>query len=135
MEVDVAIALSVKPLAQELHILFALTIAAALIFLVHSLVRFFGARKRRAARQRHRAAKKMINSGPNFAPLKPIRVHMAHDEEMAAVDGAIVHEKVAPLKVPPPAYGLWRSSVVSILSFSPLFLRHDKQVGSLASRR
>jgi hypothetical protein len=113
-----AIALAVKGLAQELHILFALTIAAALIFLIHSLVRYFTARKRRLAR-RNRSAAKQVATGPNFAPIRPIRVHMVQDEEAAAQEsanraeeGPVVHEKVVPVKLPPPAYGLWRSSVV-----------------------
>lgn len=54
-------------------------------------------------------------AGPDgFTPDVPIRVHLARDEEIAAQgeDGIIAEEKMASLKAPPPAYGLWRCSVV-----------------------
>jgi hypothetical protein len=44
-------------------------------------------------------------------PDSPIPVILARDEEVAAENDATVREKVV---YPPPAYGLWRSSVVSI---------------------
>lgn len=43
-------------------------------------------------------------------PEQPIPVVLARDEENAVEDSAEGNKKVAP---PPPAYGLWRSSVVS----------------------
>jgi hypothetical protein len=44
----------------------------------------------------------------------PIRVHLARDEEIAAQeeDGSLTEDKLTSLKAPPPAYGLWRCSVV-----------------------
>lgn len=57
-------------------------------------------------------------TGPEgFHPVRPIRVHLVRDEESALVDeddsldreADDGEEKKAPL--PPPAYGLWRSSV------------------------
>jgi hypothetical protein len=57
-------------------------------------------------------------TGPEgFQPIVPIRVHLARDEEAAAVDAneterAVDIEKDDDLPPPPPpAYGLWRSSV------------------------
>lgn len=57
-------------------------------------------------------------TGPEgFHPIRPIRVHLARDEDLADAvdeeaavggDGAEPKEK---LQHPPPAYGLWRSSV------------------------
>lgn len=44
-------------------------------------------------------------------PERPIHVVLARDEEIAADGDEAGREKVMP---PPPAYGLWRSSVVSI---------------------
>lgn len=44
-------------------------------------------------------------------PERPIPVVLAQDEEIAAGSNPAEPKKVAP---PPPAYGLWRSSVVSI---------------------
>jgi hypothetical protein len=55
-------------------------------------------------------------TGPDgFQPIVPIRVHLARDEE-AAANLAIAMEREVDLEKevippPPPAYGLWRSSV------------------------
>jgi hypothetical protein len=58
-------------------------------------------------------------AGPEgFKPNRPIPVQLARDEEIAAIDedGTIQEEKLEALKQPPPAYGLWRESVVSSAS-------------------
>lgn len=55
-------------------------------------------------------------AGPDgFQPEQPIRVHLARDEELAEDEDAIpiTDPEKEILKAPPPAYGLWRSSVVS----------------------
>lgn len=52
-----------------------------------------------------------IGSGGYAEPERPIPVVLAADEEMMAENGSAAQEKITP---PPPAYGLWRSSVVSI---------------------
>ena len=62
-------------------------------------------------------------TGPEgFKPVRPIRVHLARDEELG-IEGEAQEggggegggdddaEKGGALKMPPPAYGLWRSSV------------------------
>lgn len=50
-------------------------------------------------------------------PEQPIPVVLARDEEIAVGDSTEANKKVAP---PPPAYGLWRSSVVSISNSSAI---------------
>jgi hypothetical protein len=57
-------------------------------------------------------------TGPDgFKPIRPIRVHLARDEELGLADDAADADEVeqpeekTAVKVPPPAYGLWRSSV------------------------
>jgi hypothetical protein len=57
-----------------------------------------------------------VSGSAGFSPDAPIRVHLASDEEIAAQDeeGVISEEKLESLKAPPPAYGLWRCSVVRI---------------------
>jgi hypothetical protein len=112
---DLAIALAVKGLGQELHILFSLTLAGGAIFLGHSLFRFHRNRKLRLQRERRRQQRHVIkpNERTNFTPTVPIRVHMVQDEEIAPeIEDENNSEKVSGVKVPPPAYGLWRSSVV-----------------------
>lgn len=62
--------------------------------------------------------------GPEgFQPDEPIRVHLAADDDLEAgadaghVEGdrePVVDENEGKVKVPPPAYGLWRSSVVGV---------------------
>ena len=115
---DLAIALAVKGLGQELHILFSLTLAGGAIFLVYSLFRFRRARKQRQRREQRRQQRQVVkqNDRSNFTPVVPIRVHMVQDEEIAQQDedSTSSEEKVSAVKVPPPAYGLWRSSVVCI---------------------
>ena len=71
-------------------------------------------------------------TGPEgFHPIRPIQVHLARDadlcdeEEELEADGA-AKEKVA---LPPPAYGLWRSSV----RVDPNLLHWQRVNGSRAS--
>lgn len=71
-------------------------------------------------------------AGPDgFQPDRPIRVHLARDEELAEeVDPVhVLDPEKEILKAPPPAYGLWRSSVVSCNSSGNrnLFLTFDSQ--------
>jgi hypothetical protein len=53
----------------------------------------------------------MTGPGGFANPHVPIRVALARDEEAAGIESDAT-------KLPPPAYGLWRESVVSI---NPLF--------------
>lgn len=48
----------------------------------------------------------MIGPGGYANPETPIRVALARDEEAAGIESEAT-------KIPPPAYGLWRESVVS----------------------
>jgi hypothetical protein len=101
--------LVVKGVRQEIHILFILTILAITVFFVHSLIRLFiMARGPRSTRSRN--AIPSIVGPEGFNPPAPIRVHLARDEEVAAVE----ESKLEALKAPPPAYGLWRCSVVCL---------------------
>jgi len=90
-------------------------VVASLILFVHSIIRLctFALRSPARSRRRHNVIPSV--AGPaGFAPDVPIRVHLASDEEITAQDedGAIAEEKLESLKAPPPAYGLWRCSVV-----------------------
>jgi hypothetical protein len=113
---DIAIALSVKGLGSELHILFGITLAGGAIFLGHSLYRFHRNRRRRIRREARRHRKEKAAEHAGFTPDVPIRVHMVQDEEIGVEE---VVEK-SPVKLPPPAYGIWRESVVCIT-----YLRHQ----------
>lgn len=90
---------------------------AILVFFVHSLIRLCVLAIRGPERSPRRRNVIPSVAGPSgFTPDVPIRVHLASDEEIAAQDedGAISEEKLESLKAPPPAYGLWRCSVVRI---------------------
>lgn len=102
-----------KSLSQEVHILFILTILGALIFFTHSLIKLVVMTVRRGKPRRHRPAIPSIAGPEGFKPDVPIRVQLARDEELSALDeeGEVPGEKSEVLKQPPPAYGLWRGSV------------------------
>jgi hypothetical protein len=116
---DIAIAITVKGLGSELHIVFGLVIAGALIFSAFSIWQFSQSRSRRRRREQRRrersAARQRQREG--YEPPVPIQVHMVQDEEVLDMDidleeGSPIEEKpIVPTKIPPPAYGLWRESV------------------------
>jgi len=111
------VALTIHDLGQPFHILFILVVLISLIFFVHSLIRLCILAIRGQHRSRRRRNIIPSVAGPaGFTPDVPIRVHLASDEEIASQDedGAISEEKLESLKAPPPAYGLWRCSVVRI---------------------
>lgn len=79
------------------------------IFLLHSVVRLLIVLIRGPPDHSDRPPSRVGPMG-YATPSRPIRVVLARDEELAQ-DTANAGNKVAP---PPPAYGLWRSSVVSV---------------------
>lgn len=97
-------------LGQEIHILLIFMILILSIIFCHALIRFAMEilQDRRSTVARNRVPSRVGPMG-YAQPDRPIQVTLAGDEE-ALVDGA-VREKVT---TPPPAYGLWRSSVVSV---------------------
>jgi hypothetical protein len=52
------------------------------------------------------ALPQMTGPGGYAIPERPVRVTLARDEEAAGIDNSEITAK------PPPAYGLWRESVV-----------------------
>lgn len=113
---DLSIALT-RPLGQEVHVLFILVILCTTIFFAHSLISLclLALNGSPITDPNHPRIPSM--TGPEgFQPLRPIRVHLARDEELEAglSDEEAANpdaEKLNALKQPPPAYGLWRCSV------------------------
>ncbi|KAI9039234.1 uncharacterized protein KD926_009775 [Aspergillus affinis] len=103
-----AFAVSHSNLGRELHILLVFMILILAIVLCHSLIRFIMV----VLRDPRTLATNRIpsRSGPTgyAQPERPIPVVLANDEEALAESQGPSREKVT---VPPPAYGLWRSSV------------------------
>ncbi|GES57798.1 U5 snRNP complex subunit [Aspergillus terreus] len=100
-----AFAISGSPLEEELHILLIFMILILSIVWCHSLIRFSLAFLRGPATNRIPS-----RAGPNgyAQPERPIPVTFIADEEMMTGGNGEVQEKVT---APPPAYGLWRSTV------------------------
>jgi hypothetical protein len=106
---------------QELHILFILALLGTSAFFMHSAIRLWIMSRKGGRRSNSSSRHNRIPStaGPEgFKPNRPIPVQLARDEEITAIDdeGTIHEEKLEALKQPPPAYGLWRESVVSLVS-------------------
>lgn len=113
-KLDLAIALTNKDIGQEIHILFILLLLSITIFFCHALIRLCmlilnPPREDDAA---HRSVPN-LTAAEGFQPVVPIPVRLARDEALDSDD-----EEVGPrdpekevLPPPPPAYGLWRSSV------------------------
>jgi hypothetical protein len=113
--IDLAIALTNRSLGQEIHILFIMVLLTITIFFCHSLIRLCMLMLNpSSASPSDRPRMPNMTDADGFQPIVPIRVHLRRDEEVAADDvereGEVDVEKEL-LPPPPPAYGLWRSSV------------------------
>lgn len=111
---------------QELHILFVLALLGTVAFFSHSAIRLWIMAHKGNLPSYESSHHNRIPStaGPEgFKPSRPIPVQLARDDEIAALDeeGCLHEEKLETTKMPPPAYGLWRESVVSLPFLSPSF--------------
>lgn len=114
--IDLGVALTEKSLSQPVHVIFILVILLITVFFCHSLIRLCMHLLRPSSAARSRSRIPSISSRDGFNPNEPIRVHVVTDEEIAGADDEecrMVRDSKG-LVAPPPAYGLWRSSVVSI---------------------
>lgn len=86
-----------------------LVILITTVYFCHSMVRLCILILRPPMDDGHdgrRAPNMVLVSGGYANPPQPIRVALARDEEAAGIESEAT-------KFPPPAYGLWRESVVS----------------------
>ena len=91
---------------QEFRVLLILILLVAAIIFCHSLVRIVVVLlKPPKQRDLELQLPQMVSAGGYANPETPIRVALARDEEAAGI-----HSEAT--KHPPPAYGLWRESVV-----------------------
>jgi hypothetical protein len=94
-----------RKVGQEVHVLFILVILCTTIFFCHSLIRLCVL----ALHPPDETPRIPSMTGPEgFRPVRPIPVTLARDEEMLLESEG---KEIEGLKQPPPAYGLWRSSV------------------------
>lgn len=109
---DVALAVSNSVAGRNFHVvLIILTLIVTIVF-CHYLIRLCMVfMQHRGHRQIERVPSQENEEG--FArPRAPIRVILARDEELGFHDDEISGETREQVQHPPPAYGLWRSSVV-----------------------
>lgn len=106
---DLALSLTQNVNSNEFTILMIIILLFVTIFFCHSLIRLCmlvaKARKREQLVQRGQAAPEMVGPGGYAVPREPIPVVLARDEEVAGIQSEAT-------KTGPPAYGVWRESVV-----------------------
>jgi hypothetical protein len=107
LTVYLALALSNRNESQEFHVLLILIILVTTIFFCHSLIRLCMMIIHPPSDDdiENQNLPSMIGPGGYANPVVPIRVALARDEEAAGIESEAT-------KLPPPAYGLWRESVV-----------------------
>lgn len=107
LTIYLALALSNKNESQEFHVLLILIILITTIFFCHALIRLCMMLIHPPEdNDLEQQLPSMIGPGGYANPEVPIRVALARDEEAAGIESEAT-------KIPPPAYGLWRESVVS----------------------
>ncbi|KAE8156134.1 hypothetical protein BDV40DRAFT_293776 [Aspergillus tamarii] len=104
-----AFAVSRLRLGHELHILLIFMILILIVVFCHSLIRFL-VEVLRGSRSAVATNRIPSRAGPTgyAQPERPIHVILTGDEEILTENNGASWKKVTP---PPPAYGLWRSSV------------------------
>ncbi|KAK2754720.1 hypothetical protein FQN54_006853 [Arachnomyces sp. PD_36] len=111
LSIYLGLAVSNAAQGQEFHVLLILIVMLLTVFFCHSTIRLCMLIMRPNRRAELHSDRVPSRAGPlGYAqPEQPIPVVLARDEEIAAGDNSEGNQqKVAP---PPPAYGLWRSSV------------------------
>jgi hypothetical protein len=110
---DLALSITKNVNTSEFTVLLILIILSATIFFCYTLIRLCMLVVGRpseddASRRQLRNIAEMGGLGGYAIPREPIRVVLARDEEAAGIESEVT-------KMKPPAYGLWRESVVSTL--------------------
>lgn len=105
---DIALSLTNNITNHEFSVLLILVILFAAIFFCQSLIRLclLIFRPQPTMDQRRSMLPTAFGPGGYAIPRQPIRVVLARDEEAAGIESETT-------KINPPAYGLWRESVVS----------------------
>jgi hypothetical protein len=111
LRVDLALSITKNIISSEFTVLLILIILLVTIFFCHGLIRLcMLIMKGGRAEDEERAAAaarlpQVYGPGGYAIPRQPIRVVLARDEEAAGIESETT-------KINPPAYGLWRESVV-----------------------
>ena len=106
LAIYLALVLSPRDVTQEFRVLLILILLVAGVIFCHSLIRLVLAiLSPPKQRDPELHLPQMASAGGYANPSTPIRVALARDEEAMGVQSEAT-------KHPPPAYGLWRESVV-----------------------
>ncbi len=111
---DLALSITKNINNSEFTVLLILIILFTTIFFCHGLIRLcmFIVKPPSEEDERRQRLPEMYGPGGYAIPRKPIRVVLARDEEAAGIESEAVKSK-------PPAYGLWRESVVRFSTSNP----------------
>ena len=96
-----------------MHVVLILFILVFTVFFCHSLIRLCMLALKPSRRDERDRVPSRAGVGGFAQPHRPIRVVLARDEELG-LRGAEAEEGKN-LPAPPPAYGLWRGSVVCVI--------------------
>jgi hypothetical protein len=103
--IDLGLALSNNIQNQQLHVLIILVILIDTVFFCHSLIRLCMLILKPPSDVERPRLPSLVGPTGYANPRQPIPVTLARDEEAVGIDSEAT-------KMPPPAYGLWRESVV-----------------------
>ena len=109
---DLALAVTQSAAGQEFHILLIMIVLVIAVFFCHSVIRLCIQLLRPEKDASTHRVPEIAGVHGYAQPDRPIPVHLARDEELALEANTEDPDKP---RIPPPAYGLWRSSVVSLL--------------------
>lgn len=103
--IDLGLALSNRVRNQQFSILVVLVILIDAVFFCHALIRLCMKILKPPCEDEIPNLPAMVGPNGYANPAQPIPVALARDEEAAGIESDAT-------KIPPPAYGLWRESVV-----------------------
>src|SRR5690348_14984983 len=87
--VDLALALSRHDLGQEVHVLFIMIVLGTTIFFCHALIRLCMLLLHPPDPNAESPHIPSMTGPEGFQPIRPIRVHLARDEELADEEEAL----------------------------------------------
>ncbi|KAL8904864.1 MAG: hypothetical protein Q9207_002987 [Kuettlingeria erythrocarpa] len=117
LTIYLALAVSRSTQSTDFHVAMIVFVLVLTMAFCHSVIRLSMLTARLRARERRLGIRQcsMADDDDYAQPETPIPVILARDEELGLHDDADANddESLRPVQPPPPAYGLWRSSVVS----------------------
>ncbi|KAL9029442.1 MAG: hypothetical protein Q9196_002317 [Gyalolechia fulgens] len=100
---------------KSVHVIMIVLILFLTMLFCHFLIRLcmLSLRLRDRTKRRIKRVPSAADDEELAQPQSPIPVILARDEELGLHEGGSDNDSIKPVQPPPPAYGVWRSSVVS----------------------